>query len=431
MNKLSLLSLLLCGSSAFAMNDQMLAAMQPERSSQELIQEQALLAIQVEAVRYQRAMARNDENNLNALTPEEKTRQEAEAKVLGEAFSRLPNNQPAGAKQQEQFAIKIRDDLAKDLKAMIAQYKAQNMRAFVEKNMSKLIPSVIPRDNRYPSMHTMIDIIVEELFDVYKSEQYRHTIQPYILAVAGFWSYEDEGTDFRHITYRINNNHAFIISNLQQFFQHKYPGVRRMPLEHNEFMAVLFSDGSIKWRVSDAIKELLNNNVSAEQLHMCVNLFDQPNYLKDNQWDESYITLPIAMFEAVKSNYSMNAQKSHYLTRRLLKNVGRGVAIGGFLGFLGYCSSSGQSLASRVVLPLAATWSIYITAWMIPKYEQYVSGRDSLGDFRSVYDKQDSLLKLSYYASGVYATGSLLGLAKAFSDYRSRTKNYQEWTHKL
>jgi len=353
MKKLTiLLSLSLGGSSVMAMNGSELPVAQQDAKREAMAREIAdsLLPMRAGSLAWhkwriaqcEQRMDQNEQRNMAAYFPQEVARQDEATQVLGRALGNLPNNKEHTDAAQQAFQQRLRNELPKELGQEIAKFAAKkiNTAPAVEKYTKKLIPSIIPRHPDYPSMREMVDTITEKLYDSYK-EMHLNIHDPRVVGVAGFWSYQDEGTDFRQ---------EFLggdFNDVTEFLLSKHPGAHLVPLQHNEFMAILYSDGSIKWRISESNKALLCS-IHPHQLQMCVDLFNQPRYLKSPEWYDSYRSLPAPMREAVRSNYAVNRNKTHYLAKHIAENA---LLYGGAAAWLGFAGWAGYKIAERAQLP--------------------------------------------------------------------------------
>jgi len=300
MNKLySLLTLLMLGSSAFAMN-------QPD-----------VPTINNAQVRDAKLISKQD-----------KLKKSREiASVLTKAFCELPKSTLVSGQDRTEFQNKIQKNLPKVLAHKIGEYAGASHAPFVAQNIKKLIPCVVNKHTHewgmqdYPPMQEMIKNVEQKLATVYQAYYLPHkSIMPaknlsdktYVLGVMGSWSFDDEGSKLRkrfmQADFANDDRDIFAadrdrLSDVSEWFENEYVHpVKVKPMGDNEFLGILYSDGTIGWKISPLNSARLKNKLFAQQLALGKELFSQ-DLLFGSRKLQIFKTLPTRYQEIMKSNF--------------------------------------------------------------------------------------------------------------------------------
>lgn len=234
----------------------------------------------------------------------QKEKEQAPERVstLTRAFAQLPS----ARNTTQDFGAVIASRMPSEVQKYIGEFHGNKGNTdFIDQHLMELIPCVTKKHRFYPSTRKLMDLAINRLNDYAKVHAERQQAlvenqdqgQPYIIAVAGFWSFNDESSKFR---YRAGvRNQA---TDLKQWFSLHYPNNQVKALASDEWLAVLYSDGSIAWRVSPLSKARLKQ-LSKEQLLLLVDLWRSE--LLQQKHVQAYGLLPVQIKQAISSNYSV------------------------------------------------------------------------------------------------------------------------------
>lgn len=350
MKKLSFLSLLLCGSSVFAMNNHMPEAdeqdytmarsiaqsLRPVSAQEAAIQEETLHAIHAESERYQLAVNQSEQRQLEAFTKKEIERQKNAAQVLALSFSQLPKNERFTIAEKQQFQQRI-GNLPQSLQKEIGEFVAKPMTNFINQHLKELIPCVVPRNKKDLAMNEMVRVAEMKLTDFYAANSNLAQANAvlvaadpnavladialpiaqnrYIMAMCGYWSFEDQASKFRFRRMNATENQTKDSDFwLAQRYQNPAAIVGQDQIVivnlmgQNEFRAILYSDGSIEWKI-DPLHTAHLKMFSREQLELGVKLYQQAKDLSSREI-ETLRSLSSDMRKALKSNYDIPLSKA-------------------------------------------------------------------------------------------------------------------------
>lgn len=251
-----------------------------------------------------------------------KTQKEPAVATIAHALSQLPNNKSRSEKEKNDFYAMFASRMPVELQEYIGEFRAQSNAQFIDKHIKELIPCIIKRHPHHVSMRALMDDLLNDLNDYFNAphEQLVDRESPYIIAVGGFWSFADEP---RNCRLRLGSRN--FSSDVTQWFALHYPNTLVNTLADNEWLAVLYSDGSIKWHVSKRNKARLNKYLTKEQLILGVALWEKPDFLKDTQL-EVYRELPEQVTKSIQSNYEIAcSQSARYIRKGLQCATGAGL----------------------------------------------------------------------------------------------------------
>lgn len=254
----------------------------------------------------------------------EKEQEPKRVAVLADAFSKLPNNKSRSEKEQKDFYAMIAARMPKAVQGYIGEFQGKSSADFIDKHLMELIPCVIQKHGYYSSMRKLVADALERLIQRYNDQKERLEVRerPYIIATAGFWSFDepnpfnDAPSQFR---YRSREMQRGFASDLAEWFQSQYPNNPVKPLGDDGWLAVLYSDGSIQWKISPLNKARLKK-LTKEQLLLGIALWEQPDFLKESQL-AVYRSLPAYVAKVLQSNYEIASCKQDKHVRRGLQGL--------------------------------------------------------------------------------------------------------------
>ena len=246
----------------------------------------------------------------------EKEREPQRVSIIANAFSQLPNNKSRSEKEKIDFYARIANHMPKAVQEYIGQYNGNSSTSFIDKHLMELIPSVVGKHAWYSSMRLLTQDALTKLNGYYSAHKEQLIVreQPYIIAVSGFWSFNDEQSKFRW-----RSGARSFASDVSQWFALHYPNAPVKTLADNEWLGVLYSDGSIQWKISPLNKVRLKR-LTKEQLLLGIALWQKPDFLKENQL-EIYRSLPCHVGKALQSNYEIASSQSAQYIRKGLQHT--------------------------------------------------------------------------------------------------------------
>ena len=235
-------------------------------------------------------------------------------------FMRESPVQKATPLSAAQFEQKIVRELPDEIVDNIAEMRFKgnglqhNMPEQNQKLLSKILPCIVARQAYFPSVKKLCRK-AHELFDqqlqIFNSIEHLPEVDgPFIIGVCGFWAFTDEQSKFRlrdTIGVIAADGHVIYPKDLNAYFSVAYPNYVVTPTEPNEFIMVLYSDGT-KDLILHPLAYAQLKKMSNEQIKFCLNNVDKnkTGYFTDSEL-EQFNMLPPFVKRCIRDNYQIAA----------------------------------------------------------------------------------------------------------------------------
>lgn len=314
------------------------------------------------------------------------------ASVVAKAFGELPQSSLVTEADRTAFQNKCQNYLPKVLAHEIGEHAGKSNAAFIAQHIKELIPCVVknmkPDTHWYKPVQKMMKNAEGKLTNAYQTDYLPHMAtmpaknlsdKPYVLGVVGLWSFVDEDSKLRSRFMRrdfANDDRDIFVADrdrlhdVSEWFENEYAHpVKVKPMSDNEFLGILYSDGTIGWKISPLNMARLKGKLFSQQLTLGKELFSQSRILDEKQL-QVFKTIPARYREIMKSNFGRMFPQIMGLNHENLSQVKKEIEqilFPAILIGLVYYGSGGNDLAWRIICDETVSGLLYNSLQLRPR----------------------------------------------------------------